>query len=228
MRTRNAMTRTSLRRSVTWRAMLGCAAAGLLLSGCTRDHKKVQWISMWNDSRVKPLEASPFFANGSSSQAPVAGTVARGQLQDNDALYTGRSGGKLVATFPIPITEDVLKRGQERYNIYCAPCHGRDGRADGMIVRRGFTPPPDYRIARLRNAPAGHFYDVITNGYGVMFSYASRVKPNDRWAIAAYIRVLQGSQPGAPPDVRRRPGLGDEEFPAEIKKATETGTSKEH
>src|SRR5688572_11972465 len=122
------MTQTSLRRII-----LSCAAASLLvLPGCTRDNK-LQWISMWNDSRYKPMESSRAFRNGSSSQAPVAGTVARGQLQDNDALYTGRSGGQLVSTSPIPINEDVLKRGQERYIIFCAPCHGRDGRGDGMI-----------------------------------------------------------------------------------------------
>ena len=210
------------------RMILSCVAAVLmLLPGCTRDNK-VQWISMWNESRYKPMEESRAFANGSSSQAPVAGTVARGQLQDNDALYTGRTGGQLVSTSPIPIDEDVLKRGQERYIIFCAPCHGRDGRGDGMIVKRGFTRPPDYRIARLRNAPIGHYYDVITNGYGAMYSYADRVKPNDRWAIAAYIRVLQGTQPGTPSDIRVRPTLEDEEFVPEIEKAQESGTSQRH
>jgi len=207
--------------------ILAGTAALMVLPGCTRDGK-VQWVSMWNDSRYKPMEPSPAFNNGSSSQAPVAGTVARGQLQENDALYTGRSNGKMVSVSPIPITEKVLQRGQERYNIFCAPCHGRDGKGDGMIVKRGFAPPPDYRIARLRNAPIGHYYDVITNGYGAMYSYAARVKPNDRWAIAAYIRVLQGSQPGAPEDVRVRGSLGDEEFPVEAAKSQTAETSKEH
>ncbi|MDQ3812333.1 MAG: cytochrome c [Armatimonadota bacterium] len=173
----------------------------LLLSGCTRDHK-VQFYSMWNGSRYKPHEPSAFFENGSVSQQPVMGTVPRGYLRTNDALYTGRSGGKLISTFPFPITQKVLERGQQRFNIYCAPCHGRDGRADGIVVQRGFSPPPDYRIDRLRKVEVGHFYDVITNGYGAMYSYASRVAPRDRWAIAAYIRVLQNSQEGHPPDNR--------------------------
>jgi mono/diheme cytochrome c family protein len=206
---------------------MAVALAGLmLLTGCTRDWQS-QPVSMWNESRYKPLEASPFFENGSSSQLPVPGTVARGQLRLNDALYTGRTNGVLVTTFPFPINQAVLVRGQERFNVYCSPCHGRDGRGQGMIVRRGFPPPPDYRIARLRNAPVGHFYDVMTNGYGVMYSYASRVTPQDRWAIAAYIRVLQRTQPGAPPDVRKRAGLGDEEFMSELRKSRQTGTTRQ-
>jgi mono/diheme cytochrome c family protein len=198
----------------------------MMLTGCTRDWKS-QPISMWNDSRLKPYEPTSAFENGSSSQQLVAGTVARGQLRTNDALYAGRTaGGALVNTFPFPITTQVLARGQQRYNIYCLPCHAGDGRGNGMIVRRGFPPPPDYRIARLRSAPVGHFYDVMTNGYGAMYSYASRVNPQDRWAIAAYIRVLQNTQPGTSPDVRVIEGLGDEEFLPQMKQSQEQGTTK--
>src|SRR2546425_9364546 len=104
----------------------------------------------------------------------------------------------MVTTFPIPITQEVLERGQLRFNVYCVPCHSRLGDGQGMIVQRGFPHPPDYAIRRLRKAPVGHFFDVMTNGYGVMYSYASRVPPNDRWAIAAYIRVLQAKRPEVP------------------------------
>jgi mono/diheme cytochrome c family protein len=215
------MLRLSLRR-IIWCYPL----TGLLLTGCTRDWKS-QPISMWNESRYKPFEASPAFENGSSSQQLVAGTVARGQLRTNDALYAGRTaGGALVNTFPFPITTQVLARGQQRYNIYCQPCHAGDGHGDGMIVRRGFPPPPDYRIARLRSAPVGHFYDVQTNGYGAMYSYASRVTPQDRWAIAAYIRVLQNRDTEIPEDVRKVKDLGDEEFLPELKKSQQLGTNK--
>src|SRR5207245_7570051 len=106
----------------------------------------------------------------------------------------GRVGNQLVTKFPFPITEEVLKRGQERFNIYCSPCHSRMGNGEGMVVKRGFPHPPDYAIQRLRNSPVGHFYNVMTNGYGVMYSYASRVAPEDRWAIAEYIRVLQAAR----------------------------------
>jgi len=187
------------------RIILGCAVAGAsLASGCTRDHK-VQSYSMWNESRYKPYEQAAFFENNTTSQPLVPGTVARGQLRTNDALYTGRSGGKLVTAYPMVIDAEVLKRGQERYTIFCAPCHAALGDGNGMIVKRGFAKPPDYAIVRLRNAPVGHFYDVITNGYGAMYSYAARVKPHDRWAIAAYIRVLQKARPDTPPDVRDQP-----------------------
>jgi cytochrome c553 len=119
---------------------------------------------------------------------------------NDDPLYTGRIGNRLVTTYPIPITRAVLERGQERFNVYCSPCHSRIGDGTGMIVKRGFPPPPDYAIRRLRDAPVGHFFDVMTNGYGAMYSYASRVQPEDRWAIAAYIRVLQAARNEVPPE----------------------------
>ena len=158
----------------------------LLMTGCG--------VNMRDGARLKPLERDTFFPDDKSSREPVPGTVARGQLRADEAFFTGKSGGQDVTTFPMPVTSKVLQQGQERYNIYCSPCHGYSGYADGMIVLRGFSPPPSFHQDRLRNAPVGHFYDVITNGYGAMYSYASRVNPADRWAIIAYIRALQLSQ----------------------------------
>jgi hypothetical protein len=188
------------------------------LAGCTRDHE-FQPVDMWNDSRLKPYEgfngpnggttgtggATPTFVNrytrdnspllghpGGTTAMPIpGGTIARGQLRANTALYEGRANGELVTEFPFPVTEAVLKRGQERYFVYCAPCHGGLGDGNGIIVQRGFAKPPDYTQRRLVDAPVGHYYDVITNGYGAMYAYADRVPVNDRWAITAYIRLLQ-------------------------------------
>ncbi|HEV2348816.1 MAG TPA: cytochrome c [Terriglobia bacterium] len=144
--------------------------------------------------RYNPMAASTFFEDGRSDRPVVPGTVARGHLRTDEALYTGKLNGVEVNTFPFPVTRAVLARGQERYNIYCTPCHDRLGDGQGMIVLRGFPPPPSYHIDRLRQAPVGHFFSVMTNGYGTMYSYASRITPEDRWAIAAYIRALQLSQ----------------------------------
>lgn len=165
--------------------------AVVLAAGCTREGN-FQAISMWNQSRIKPLGESPIPGEQSSSRPLVAGTVARGELPPDSPFRTGRSGGALVTQIPVTVTPKLLARGQERFDIYCSPCHSRLGDGNGMIVARGFPHPPDYKIARLRNAPVGHFFDVMTNGYGAMYSYASRVAPEDRWAIAAYIRLLQG------------------------------------
>ena len=158
----------------------------LLMTGCG--------VNMRDGSRLIPLERDTFFPDDKSAREPVAGTVARGQLRADEAFFTGKSNGADVTTFPMQINSTVLQRGQQRYNVYCSPCHGYGGYADGMIVRRGFSPPPSFHQDRLRNAPVGHFYDVITNGYGAMYSYASRINPADRWAIVAYIRALQLSQ----------------------------------
>lgn len=180
------------RKHIIWTCALGSVA---MLSGCTRDGR-FQAISMWNESRLKPYEESPFPEGGSSSRVPPAGTVARGQLASFDPISSGRGeDGKLVTRPPVAITEQTLARGQERFNVYCSPCHSRLGDGNGMVVLRGFPPPPDYGLVRLRQAPIGHLYDVITNGYGVMYSYADRVSAHDRWAIAAYIRVLQKTRP---------------------------------
>ncbi len=151
-------------------------------------------LDMYDEQRYEPLEASSFYDNGSSARPLVAGTVARGDLREDEALYTGKQDGKLVEELPMEVDRDLLVRGQERFNIYCSPCHSRVGDGFGMIVERGFRRPPSYHIDRLRQAPVGHFYDVISNGFGAMPSYASRVEPHDRWAIVAYIRVLQRSQ----------------------------------
>lgn len=178
------------------------AAGALLLPGCTRDWRS-RPVSMWNDSRYKPLEDDDLHLDGSSSRSLVAGTVPRGRLRADDAAYTGKAGGRLATTFPWRMSKGDLQRGQERFNIYCSPCHGRMGDGTGMIVQRGFNRPPSYHIPRLLNAPVGHYFDVMSNGYGTMFSYASRVSPDDRWRIAAYIRLLQRSQL-AHPEVRVR------------------------
>lgn len=150
---------------------------------------------MMNDEpRYKPLASSDFFADGQSARPQVEGTVARGHLRLDRALYTGKVAGVFVTAFPVPVTRDLLARGRERFNIFCSPCHGLLGNGDGVVVERGFRSPPSYHIDRLRDAPAGHFFDVMTNGFGAMSSYASRVPVADRWAIVAYIRALQLSQ----------------------------------
>lgn len=165
--------------------------------------------NMQDQAKYKPQAASSFFADGSAARPPVADTVARGQARTDDYYYTGLANGTPVAAFPAPVTREQIERGHERYDIYCAVCHGLTGYGDGMIVQRGFPQPPSFHSEALRDAPVGHFYDVITNGYGVMYPYASRVAPEDRWAIAAYIRALQLSQRAAPGDVppERRPTL---------------------
>ncbi len=170
----------------------------ILLAGCNNNLNNNNWrigVQIMRDQpRYDPLEANPMFADGSSARPLVPGTVARGHLRVNDHIYTGRIDGKYAATFPMPVTRKTLERGQERFNIYCAPCHSRLGDGQGMIVQRGFKQPPSFHSDRLRAAPPGYFVDVMTNGFGAMFSYASRVNPEDRWAIAAYIRALQLSQ----------------------------------
>jgi mono/diheme cytochrome c family protein len=176
-----------------------CLILTAAAAGCRRD--------MFQQPSSKPLATSDFFrADNMASRPLVAHTVARGHLQADQAFYRGKIGTNLVSTFPITITRETLERGRERFEIYCAPCHGRTGAGNGIIVQRGYPAPPSYHIDRLRQAPAGHFFDVITQGYGVMYSYAQRVEPADRWAIAAYIRVLQQSQDGrvsdVPPDQR--------------------------
>ncbi|HSC77434.1 MAG TPA: cytochrome c [Candidatus Acidoferrales bacterium] len=166
-------------------------AAGLLLAlvvclGCRQD--------LYNQPRKKPYAASEFFDDGRSARPPVPGTIARGQLNDDPHLYTGRVNGQLVTTFPFPVDRAVLERGRSRYNIYCAPCHDRVGNGDGMVVLRGYRQPPSLHIDRLRQAPVGHYFDVMTNGLGAMPDYAAQIEVHDRWAIVAYIRALQLSQ----------------------------------
>jgi len=163
------------------------------------------FLGACNDMKVQPkytpLDPSPFFADGRSTRMPVADTVSRGNLRLDDHLYTGKVNGKFVETFPFPITSEILNRGQERYAIFCSMCHGATGDGNGMIVQRGFKAPASYHVDRLRNESAGYFYDVITNGYGIMYSYGDRIPVSDRWAIVAYIRALQLSQNGRLLDV---------------------------
>ncbi|HET7360073.1 MAG TPA: cytochrome c [Rhodanobacteraceae bacterium] len=172
------------------RGLLLPLALVLVLGGCER-----AMHDMYQQPKDKPLAPSALFANGNSARRPPAGSVpaSGGALADTSS---GRHGRMAVASSvaPPPVTAALLARGRQRFDIYCAPCHGRSGDGDGMIVRRGFPAPPSYHTARLRHAPDRHFYQVITHGYGVMYPYADRVAPRDRWAIVAWIRALQLSQ----------------------------------
>jgi len=196
-----------------------CLAASLVfLVGC-------DMLDMYDQPRYEPLQASELFADGMSARPQVEGTVARGYLRDNEPLFTGKDEGKLISKIPDEVYRAIydndpgrfhqryseteatdlrlalLERGQERFNIYCSACHGRIGDGTGMVVQRGFRKPPSYHIDRLRNAPAGHFFDVITHGLGAMPSFANRVDVVDRWAIVAYIRALQLSQNARSDDI---------------------------
>jgi mono/diheme cytochrome c family protein len=166
---------------------------GLAVCGCRQD--------MHDQPKYIPLRQSTFFADQRSARPFVPGTVARGQLHEDTLLYTGKVNGVDAAVFPFPVDDEVMARGRERFNIYCSPCHGRTGQGDGMVVRRGFRRPPSYHLDRLRDAPVGHFFDVMTNGFGAMPDYAVQVSPRDRWAIAAYIRALQLSEHATVADV---------------------------
>lgn len=163
------------------------------VAGCRQD--------MHDQPKYIPLRQSTFFADQRSARPLVAGTVARGQLRDDPLLFTGKVNGADATIFPFPIDEKVMARGQQRFNIYCSPCHGRTGQGDGMVVRRGYRRPPTYHQDRLRDAAVGHFFDVMTNGFGAMPDYAAQVSPPDRWAIAAYIRALQLSEHARVDDV---------------------------
>ena len=172
---------------------IGLIVSAVLLCGCRQDmHVQPKYV---------PEDLSTFFADGRSERPVVEGTVARGQLRTDELLYIGRVSGVVADLFPFPITATDLSRGRERYNIYCSPCHDYTGNGQGMIVQRGLPSPPSFHLERLRQAPAGHFFEVITNGFGLMYSYASRVPPEDRWRIAAYIRALQLSQHGSTADI---------------------------
>lgn len=146
---------------------------------------------MMNQPKAKPLSESDFFSNQANARPIPPHTIERGGARENDAFYTGLTNGTYITQLPIKLTPALLTRGRERYDAMCAECHDRTGSGNGMVVLRGFPQPPSYHVSRLRDAPIGHFFDVITNGYGVMYSYATRVEPEDRWAIAAYIRALQ-------------------------------------
>jgi mono/diheme cytochrome c family protein len=171
-------------------ALIGFALVSIV--GCNTD--------MWVQTKTAPLSSSEFFADGQSARPLVPGTIPRGHLREDGVFYTGIENGKWTDKLPVPVTLELLKRGRDRFDIYCSPCHGRLGDGKGMIAQRGYQlkrPVGNYHSDRLRKMPVGHFYDVITNGYGAMYSYASRIEPQDRWAIVAYIRVLQQSQHGS-------------------------------
>ena len=174
------------------RKLAGALPLFLLLTACRRD--------MFVQPKSNPLKASDFFSDGGASRPLPAHTVARGHLETNEAYFAGMIGTNLVTTLPMPVTMELLARGRERFDINCSPCHGRTGQGNGMIVRRGFPAPPTFHQERLRSAPIGHFFHVMTHGYGVMYSYASHVDAADRWAIAAYIRALQLSRDAPPAD----------------------------
>ncbi|HUJ11727.1 MAG TPA: cytochrome c [Verrucomicrobiae bacterium] len=164
---------------------LVCGA--LLLAGCDLQ-------DMYEQPEYKPLEESKFFSDDKSARPLVEDTVARGELRTNEVFFAGKSGTNYVTELPLPLTRELLLRGRERYDIFCSPCHDRTGHGNGMIVQRGFAQPPSFHIDRLRGEPIGYFYNVMTHGFGKMSDYASQVPPEDRWAIAAYIRALQFSE----------------------------------
>ena len=158
---------------------------------------------MHDQPKYRPLRGSELFDDQRSARPLVAGTVARGSLREDEVYFTGKQGKDFVAELPasVKLTPELLARGQQQFQIYCTPCHGRTGRGDGMVVRRGFKAPVSYHTDRLRTIPIGYFYDVMTNGFGAMADYAAQVAPADRWAIAAYIRTLQYSQYAPAADV---------------------------
>jgi hypothetical protein len=157
---------------------------------------------MHDQPKYIPLRPSDFFGDNRSERPLIEGTVARGHLNDDTALYTGKGpDGKFVSEFPFPVTKDVILRGEDRYNIYCAPCHSRLGDGNGKVVQRGYRHPPSFHIDRLRQVEVGYLFDVITNGFGAMPDYAAQVPPRDRWSIVAYERALQLSRNATVDDV---------------------------
>jgi mono/diheme cytochrome c family protein len=184
---------------------LGAVVLALAASGvaCRQD--------MHDQPKFIPLRPSGFFDDGRSARPLTEGTVARGHLNDDAAFYTGKGpDGKPLDTFPFPVTKEVIVRGQDRFNIYCAPCHDRTGYGSGMIVRRGYRRPPSYHSGKIRELSNGFIFDVITNGFGAMADYAAQIPPRDRWAIVAYVRALQLSQNATmndvPPEARAQLG----------------------
>lgn len=167
--------------------LAGVPVLALALGGCRND--------MHHQAKIKPFRESRFFSDGASARTLPEGTVARGFLRGDAALSRGQGpDGKFVERIPVPLTRALLLRGQERFNIFCSPCHGRTGQGQGMIVQRGFKHPTSFHADRLRAERAGYFFDVITNGFGQMSGYAVQVTPEDRWAVVAWVRTLQASQ----------------------------------
>ena len=168
------------------RFTLALLATAALVAGCRQD--------MHDAPRYEAFEASATFADGRSSRTPPAGTVARGWQRDDEALYTGKVAGQAVEQFPFAIAHEDLQRGQQRFTIYCTPCHGKLGDGKGMVVQRGLRQAASYHQDRLRRENVGYFFDVITNGFGAMQGYAEQIPVRDRWLIIAYVRTLQLSQ----------------------------------
>jgi len=192
-------------------------AAALGALGCRQD--------MHDQPKYKPLRKSDFFPDGRSARPLLEGTVARGSLREDAALYTGKVGNDFIAEIPVKVTAELLRRGRTQFEAFCSPCHGRTGMGDGMIVRRGFKRPSSYHVDRLRAMPIGYFFDVMTNGYGAMSDYASQVPVRDRWAIAAYIRTLQLSQHAPVADV---PADKRDELEASLRPVPEAGDTEHH
>jgi mono/diheme cytochrome c family protein len=185
------------------------ALAVLLATGCRQD--------LFDQAKVKPLAKSDFFADTMGARPRVPGTVAREHLDEDGSMMTGIGpDGAYLAQLPVPLTPQLLAHGRERFDIFCSPCHGRTGDGRGMIVQRGFKQPSSYHTDRLRAQPVGYFYNVMTNGFGQMASYASQVPVNDRWAIAAYVRALQvaHASPASRLAEGDRKGLAESEAPA--------------
>jgi mono/diheme cytochrome c family protein len=187
------MFRGSAKNRIRLMAAGGITVLSLLLGGCPQ--------KMATQPAYDPYVPSDFFADRMSARPLVQGTVARGQLKEDTHLYTGKVGNQLVDSFPFPVTEAVVNRGEERFNIYCSMCHGLNGTGDGMIVRRGYRQPPSFHTPDLRGRKAGHLYDVITNGFGAMPAYGTMIPVQDRWAIVAYVRALQLSRNATVADV---------------------------
>jgi len=181
-------------KTIAGRVALALGTLSLLVAtGCRQD--------MQDQPKFFPQRGTDFYADGRSVRPQVEHTVARNQLHEDAYFYTGLVNGKEGDGLPFAVTPEVMARGQERFNVYCTPCHSRVGNGAGMIVQRGYRPAGDFHTDRLRNAPLGHFFAVMTNGYGAMPDYAAQVTPEDRWAIAAYIRALQLSQNAKQSDV---------------------------
>ena len=178
---------------MTSRRFLALNLFALAVSACRQD--------MHDQPKYRPLRGSELFADKRSARPLVEGTVARGTLREDTVFYTGKTADGFAAEIPVEVTAELLARGQSQFQVFCAPCHGRTGRGDGMVVQRGFKKPSSYHVDRLRQMPIGYFYDVITIGFGAMSDYSAQVSPQDRWAIAAYIRTLQWSQYAPASDV---------------------------
>jgi mono/diheme cytochrome c family protein len=178
-----------------------------LVSGCATTAERVENIfeNMREQPSYRPLEPSQFFPDGSSARPLPPGAIPRRAFAARDPYYTGRAGGELVSSIPFTVTQEVVERGRERYDIFCAPCHAVDGQGDTVVVQRGFPAPPSLRDERLRTVPDGHIYEVISNGLKAMPPYAGQILPGDRWAIVAYVRELQANPPAGQEDQAPEP-----------------------